>query len=246
VSSQGAFDELVALVAHRTRDKEPVLVGIGGGVAVGKSTAAAALVANLQAGGVAAAVVATDCFLLPNAVLAERGILMQKGFPGTFDDTLLDATLTTIRSGAPVDLPVYSHAVYDRLVDETVRLEPTAVVVLDGVNVLLAPIVDHLTIAVYIDAAESDVERWYHRRFEDFCQAAADDDRSFYRPLAVLEYAQRHAIADAAWTGINLVNLHEHIAPSRRRADWVLEKGPDHAYRRLRPITPGPRPAPTP
>jgi type I pantothenate kinase len=40
-------------------------------------------------------------------------------------------------------------------------------------------------------------------------------------------------VADAAWEGVNAVNLREHIAPTRARATWVLRKGPDHGVRSL-------------
>jgi type I pantothenate kinase len=37
------------------------------------------------------------------------------------------------------------------------------------------------------------------------------------------------ALADAAWSGINLPNWREHIAPLRARADMVVEKDSEHA-----------------
>ena len=33
---------------------------------------------------------------------------------------------------------------------------------------------------------------------------------------------------EAAWTHLNLVNLHEHIAPTMAFADIVVRKGPGH------------------
>jgi len=35
------------------------------------------------------------------------------------------------------------------------------------------------------------------------------------------------------WAGINGPNLVDHIAPSRARADIVMERGPDHAVARV-------------
>ena len=45
---------------------------------------------------------------------------------------------------------------------------------------------------------------------------------------------QLTAFAREIWTSINGVNLHENILPTRARAHLVLEKGPDHAVRRVR------------
>ena len=36
------------------------------------------------------------------------------------------------------------------------------------------------------------------------------------------------------WAAINHVNLEEHILPVRDGSDVILEKGPDHAVRRVR------------
>ena len=35
-------------------------------------------------------------------------------------------------------------------------------------------------------------------------------------------------VATGIWTKINLVNLHENILPTRRRADLILKKGESH------------------
>jgi type I pantothenate kinase len=42
------------------------------------------------------------------------------------------------------------------------------------------------------------------------------------------------ATAQEIWRAINGVNLRENIKPTRERARLVLEKGPDHAVRRVR------------
>jgi type I pantothenate kinase len=65
------------------------------------------------------------------------------------------------------------------------------------------------------------------------CDAARDDPSSFYAPLGALGEEVRRTVADAAWEGVNAVNLREHIAPTRARATWVLRKGPDHTIRSL-------------
>jgi len=40
-------------------------------------------------------------------------------------------------------------------------------------------------------------------------------------------------IAAQIWSGINLVNLRENVAPTRGRAHIVLEKGADHHVTRV-------------
>ncbi len=40
--------------------------------------------------------------------------------------------------------------------------------------------------------------------------------------------------ADQAWDAINGPNVRDHIAPTRWRADVIVDKGPDHGVTRIR------------
>src|SRR3712207_1248354 len=67
--------------------KVPFVIAVAGSVAVGKSTTARLLQSLLAAGpgSPRVSLVTTDGFLLPNAVLEERGLLGRKGFPESYD-----------------------------------------------------------------------------------------------------------------------------------------------------------------
>jgi type I pantothenate kinase len=225
-------EEVVALRAGHP--SPPVLFGVTGGVAAGKSTTAEAIRRHLEAGGCTVALLATDAFLWPNEELERRGSTMRKGFPDSYDVDALVGVLRDLKSGRAAEAPVYSHRTYDRLPGEVHRIEPTTdVVVVEGVNVLQPRVAAELTASVYVDAAEGDARSWFFRRFVELCEAARDDPSSFYAPLAFLGEGVRRRVADAAWEGINAVNLREHIAPTATRATWVLRKGPDHEVRSL-------------
>jgi type I pantothenate kinase len=159
---------------------------------------------------------------------------MRKGFPDSYDvDALVDA-LRGLRTGRSVELPVYSHRTYDRVADATSVIDgSTDVVVVEGVNALQPEIAAELDASIYVEAEEDDARTWFFRRFGELCDAAKDDSGSFYAPLASLDDDVRRRVADAAWDGINLVNLREHIAPTRSRATWVLRKGPEHTVRSI-------------
>lgn len=226
--------ERVAALGDGSGPPPPVLFGVAGGVAAGKSTTADALGRHLERDGCSVALLATDAFLWPNDELERRGLTMRKGFPESYDAEALVATLRDLRAGRAVEVPVYSHRTYDRLPGEVRHLDPvTDVVVVEGVNVLQADVAAELSASVYVDAAEEDARRWFFRRFLELCEAARDDPSSFYAPLAPLGEGVRRTVADAAWEGVNVVNLREHIAPTRTRATWVLRKGPDHGVRAL-------------
>jgi type I pantothenate kinase len=236
VVDDDAYRHLARQVAAR-RDgpaPPPVLFGVTGGVAAGKSTTAEAIRCHLEAGGCTVALLATDAFLWPNEELERRGLTMRKGFPESYDVEALVHALRELKAGRAVEAPVYSHRTYDRLPGEVHRIEPTTdVVVVEGVNVLQPEVAAELTASVYVDAAEEDARTWFFRRFVELCESARDDPSSFYAPLAFLGEGVRRTVADAAWEGVNAVNLREHIAPTRARATWILRKRPDHSVRSL-------------
>ena len=60
------------------------------------------------------------------------------------------------------------------------------------------------------------------------CDAARDDPTSFYRSFAVMDPADIDAVATRVCRDVNLVNLRDHIAPTRSRATCVITKGPGH------------------
>ena len=226
-----AYDDLAAEIAGLAAGRRPVLVGISGAVGVGKSTTAELLRERLAARHATTEVVATDGFLLPNDELDRRGLTMRKGFPESFDDALLVELVDALRTGrTPVEVPVYSHEIYDRLAERRV-IDDADVVILEGVNALQPPVVDELDMAVYLDASESDLGDWFTDRFLRLCDEA--EPGTFYEGFGGLDVEQRRTMAASVWTGVNLVNLHDHIGPSRARATHVLAKNADHSVREV-------------
>lgn len=223
-----AATRLADLARSAAGGMAPAVVGIAGAVASGKSTLARAVADALVARGTSAAVVTTDGFLLPNAVLAERGLTMHKGFPESYDVDALVGFVDAVHAGAPdVRVPVYSHVTYDVEPGPGRRFEPCDVAVVEGVNTLGA-LAGRLDLAVYLDAAEADLERWYVHRFGVLTDEARTDPSSFYRSFVAMTPDEVEAIALSTWRGINLVNLRDHILPTRDLADVVVRKGPDH------------------
>jgi type I pantothenate kinase len=207
----------------------PFLVGVAGPVAVGKSVLADALRAALVQVGHSVEVVSTDGFLLPNAVLAVRGLEARKGFPESYDRERLVEFLGALRSGATeVAVPVYSHERYDVVPGEERVFDDLGVVIIEGVNALQSPIVDELDVAVYVDADEDHVLRWYTERFQRL-RAGDLESHPFYAAFTSLTDADLTGVAELVWREVNGRNLREHILPSRERADVVVTKDADHS-----------------
>ena len=164
---------------------------------------------------------------------------MRKGFPESYDAELLAGVLRRLRTGeSEVAVPVYSHEIYDRLPGSGRVLGRADVVIVEGVNALQPPAVDLLDVALYLDAREDDLRRWFADRFVGLCaEAAADPERpSFYRAFVGMDDQQIRDLADTTWVHINGVNLRDHIGPSRARATHVLRKRGDHSVEALEAI----------
>ncbi len=220
-----AVAAVLTLVDARPRATGPAVVGIAGAVAAGKTVLAEAVRDDLDG---RADVVSTDGFLFPNSVLRERGLVERKGFPESYDVTALRGFLSAAREGRlPQPVPCYSHLTYD--VDGEREVAAVDVLVVEGVNALAAAS-DLLDVAVYVDVDEALLETWYRARLLSLWAAGKDDPSSFYSSpiFAGLDEAAVGALADGVWRSVNLVNLREHIAPSRRDADLVITMGPDH------------------
>ena len=196
---------------------------------MGKSTLAASLADGLAP--LRVAVVATDGFLLPNAELSARGLLAQKGFPASYDTEAIASFVDDLRAGRPASVPVYSHATYDRVPGESTAVADVDVVIVEGVNALQPELAAAVDLAIYLHAEEPLVRTWYVARFLEQIEAAETDESSFYRGFTAMDEAGRRALAEQVWEGVNLVNLVEHIDPTRANADVVLVKGEEHRFR---------------
>ena len=223
-------------------NRVPFVLGVAGSVAVGKSTTARIMHALLQRWPASpkVALVTTDGFLHPNAVLEQRGLMERKGFPESYDRARFVRFLADIKSGsANVAAPVYSHLVYDVLPDEQVVIDRPDILIVEGLNILQPgdlpkdgkPILfasDFIDFSIYIDATNDDLLTWFIERFHRLRETAFKDPNSFFHRFSKLSDQEAIDLATEIWNSINRPNLVENILPTRGRADLVLTKGADH------------------
>jgi type I pantothenate kinase len=230
----------------------PYVIGIAGSVAVGKSTFARILRALLSRWPAHPRVdlVTTDGFLYPNAALDVRGLLQRKGFPESYDVRRLVQFMADVKgTDGPVVAPVYSHESYDIVPGEFKTVDRPDILLVEGLNVLQAGdggrrgaeasrprvfVSDFFDFSIYLDAEETDIERWYVERFLALRETVFQNPRSYFHRYARLTEAEAVDTSRDIWHRINGVNLRENVMPTRERARLVLEKGSDHTVRRVR------------
>ncbi|MCQ8782348.1 type I pantothenate kinase [Mangrovibrevibacter kandeliae] len=241
-SSQLLFGQRQRFLGAPDAVKTPFIIGIAGSVAVGKSTTARILKELLGRwpSSPRVALVTTDGFLFPNAVLKAEGRMQRKGFPESYDVAAILRFLSDIKAGLPrVEAPVYSHIVYDVIPGERIAIDRPDILIFEGLNVLQVqemprdgnaiPFVsDFFDFSIFIDADETDIRRWYLERFMKLRETAFRDTASFFHRYATVGDAEAIEVAEILWRDINARNLHENILPTRPRADLILRKGSDH------------------
>jgi len=233
VAAVGQLHRVTSRFLSTSSPKVPYVIAIGGSVSAGKSTTARVLRTLLAQWPDHPRVdlVTTDGFLLPNAVLEERGLMQRKGFPEGYDRARLIQFASDLKSGkSPLAVPRYSHSVYD-VVDEHQIVDRPDIVILEGLNVLQSGsahsvfVSDFVDFSIYVDASEGDLETWFLDRFRQLRASAIDDETLYFHRFARMPESEAMALAKSVWETINLANLRENILPTRERARLILRKG---------------------
>ncbi len=183
----------------------PLVVGIAGGTASGKTTVARNILAALT--GCRVAFIDQDAYYrdLSDLTLEER---RETNFdhPDAFDTDLLVDHLQALKAGRGVDKPVYDFVRSTRA-PEKVRVDPGEVILIEGILVLhLAPVRELLDIKIFVDA-EDDV-RIIRRLMRDIKERGRDFDHvvnQYFRSVRPMHMG--------------------FVEPSKRHADIIVPRG---------------------
>ena len=135
-------------------EKNVYVIGIAGGSGSGKTTLVRALTEHF---GSAITVISHDNYYKPYAELTpEERRRINYDHPDAFETELLVEHLQKLKRGEAVDCPVYDFAA-DTRSGEVVRIEPTRVIVVEGILIFCDPALrDEMDLRIFVDA-DSDV-----------------------------------------------------------------------------------------
>ena len=184
-------------------------IGIAGGTGAGKTTLANALVGQF---GDRVVLLAHDAYYRDlKALSKEEREKTNFDSPEALETELLAQHLDALRAGRPVTVPVYDFATHTRVVDEGRVVNPSTVVIVEGILLFSDPaICERLDLRVFVEAdADERVLRRIRRDVDERARSVA-------------------SVMDQYLTTVK--PMHElYVEPSRAQADLVVNGGGDTA-----------------
>jgi uridine kinase len=185
--------------------KRPCTLGVAGGTGSGKTTVARAILETV--GQHRIAFLEQDNYYRDIEWGSEAELLHHNfDHPGALDNDLLAEHVGTLRSGRPVEVPIYDF-VRHRRTDKTRRVEPRPVVLVEGILIFVEKnLRDLLDFKIYVDT-DADI-RLIRRLGRDMAERgrSVDDVLRQYRET------------------VRPMHL-EFVEPSKRWADVIIPEG---------------------
>ncbi len=188
---------------------KPLIIGIAGGSGSGKSTVARKVADSLTS--LSIAFIDMDAYYRNYAAIPlEERRRVNWDHPDAFDFDLLTDHLQELSERRTIDKPVYDFVTHLRS-GKTVRVEPSDVIVIDGILLFVDPRVRELCdVKVFVDA-DADIR---------LIRRLRRDMRSRGRPL--------NEIIDQYLSTVQPMHL-QFVEPSKRYADIIVPRGGHNA-----------------
>lgn len=131
------YEKLLGTIKERLQNaSSPLLVGIAGPPATGKTNLSERLASDLNAAGLETCVCPLDGFHMTNAQLDDAGLRDVKGRIDTFDGTAFARAVTRLKDGASFWWPQYSRQRHDPIPKGTRITGTQAVCIIEGNYIL--------------------------------------------------------------------------------------------------------------
>jgi pantothenate kinase len=160
-----SYEDLMQILLQKTEiANDPVLIGITGPPASGKSTLAQRLVGDLNLLGINACFCPMDGFHLTNEKLEELGLMDAKGRIDTFDADAFVNSVKRLRDRGPFWWPIYSRTRHDPILEGVNITGSETVFIIEG-NYLLtngepwSSLGDQFDLSVFIDVSNDVIKQ---------------------------------------------------------------------------------------
>ena len=228
-----------------TKKKAPLIIGVNGSVASGKSYIADKFAEKLTSCNMKCAILSTDNFIFSNKELEKRKIMHLKGFPDSYDWNKLIKVIRHLKKNETVYTPFYDQSISDISTKKHKIPKNMDIIIIEGIN-LLRPhlnllennklhvktnrnsvlLSDFLDISIFINAPETFLKRWFYKRLQK--------KKTNWKKIGIKKNLTRKTNkqfknwAMNIWNKINSKNLNEFISPFKKRADIIISKDGNH------------------
>jgi uridine kinase len=182
-----------------------LVIGIAGGTGSGKTTVARSIGASLPQDRVST--IEYDSYYRDRTDLVpEERALLNFDHPDSLETELLVTHLRKLKAGEGVDVPIYDFVTHRRGKQST-RVEPTPVVIVEGILVFVEPALrDLLDIKIFVDTdADIRIFRRIRRDMEHRGRSFDSIREQYYRTVRPMHM--------------------QFVEPSKRWADLIIPEG---------------------
>ncbi|PLW92115.1 MAG: uridine kinase [Marinilabiliales bacterium] len=189
-----------------------LVIGIAGGSGSGKTTVVKTIMKRFNKSHVS--LLSQDAYYRDNGHLsAEERAKINFDHPSSIEFKLLSEHVDRLKNGETIQMPIYSYVTCARS-EETIPIEPTKVVIVEGILVLSNPSLrKRLDIKVFVDADSDDrlmriIKRDIEERGRSFMQVLDHYDK-YVKPmhLTFIEPSKRYADIIVPQGGANKVAI---------------------------------------
>ena len=182
----------------------PIVIGIAGGTASGKSTLAENIKKEFEN---QITMISHDSYYKDHKELTfDERKLLNYDHPGAFDTSMLINHIQMLKEGKPIERPNYSFATHLRE-SETTTVYPNKVIIIDGILIFENKVLrDSMDIKVFVDT-DSDI-RFIRRLQRDTYERGRDIDSVINQYLSTVK------------------PMHdEFVEPTKKYADIIVPRG---------------------
>ena len=189
--------------------EKPILIGIAGGTASGKTSIADVLLENFKKDNSVCIIKEDDYYKDQTSMPMEERVKTNYDHPDAFDFDLMLEHLKKLLNCETIEKPTYDYTVHNRS-DKTQIVEPTDVIILEGLFALYNPEIRKLeSIKIFVDT-DADI-RFIRRLNRDI------EERNRTMKNVMNQYLT------------TVKPMHEQfIEPTRKYADVIIPKGKDN------------------